>query len=149
MALSLLLFAFLGYWWTTSYGLNPIAVPGIVLWNSETYTFGLDLYADHISMVFFGVTCVLTLLVMVFSKYYMHRDPGFKRFYATLLFFFLGLTCIIFAGTFELLFVGWECIGISSFLLIAFYRDRFLPVRNALKVFMLYRIADALLLFVV
>jgi len=38
--------------------------------------------------------------------------------------------------------VGWEILGISSFLLIAFYRDRYLPVKNAVKVFSIYRIGD-------
>jgi NADH:ubiquinone oxidoreductase subunit 5 (subunit L)/multisubunit Na+/H+ antiporter MnhA subunit len=49
---------------------------------------------------------------------------------------------IIFAGNLETMFIGWEVLGISSFLLIAFYRDRFLPVKNALKVFSVYRIGD-------
>jgi len=40
------------------------------------------------------------------------------------------------------LFIGWEILGISSFLLIAFYRDRYLPVKNAVKVFSIYRIGD-------
>src|SRR5262249_14503158 len=73
-------------------------------------------------------------------------DPGFKRFYYTVLLFFIGLSLIILAGNFEVLLLGWEFIGISSVLLIAFYRDRFLPARNALKVFSVYRIADAFLL---
>jgi NADH:ubiquinone oxidoreductase subunit 5 (subunit L)/multisubunit Na+/H+ antiporter MnhA subunit len=60
--------------------------------------------------------------------------------------FFIGLLLIILSGNFEVLFVGWELIGVSSVLLIAFYRDRFLPARNALKVFSVYRIGDAFLL---
>jgi formate hydrogenlyase subunit 3/multisubunit Na+/H+ antiporter MnhD subunit len=50
------------------------------------------------------------------------------------------------AGNYETLFAGWEVLGVSSFLLIAFYRDRYLPVKNALKVFSVYRIADVGLL---
>jgi NADH-quinone oxidoreductase subunit L len=89
---------------------------------------------------------VMTALIFMFSKYYLHREQGFKRFYCTVLLFFMGLSLIILAGNFEVLFMGWELIGISSVLLIAFYRDRFLPSRNALKVFSVYRIADAFLL---
>ncbi|HKX24010.1 MAG TPA: proton-conducting transporter membrane subunit [Candidatus Saccharimonadales bacterium] len=116
------------------------------LFASQSYSFSLELYFDKLVVVFLGMATVMTALVFFFSKYYMHREPGFKRFYSTVLLFFIGLVLIILAGNLEVLFVGWEFIGISSILLIAFYRDRFLPARNALKVFSVYRIADAFLL---
>ena len=58
------------------------------------------------------------------------------------MFFYLGYNITIFAGNLETLFIGWEVLGICSFLLIAFYRERFLPVRNALKVYTVYRVGD-------
>jgi NADH:ubiquinone oxidoreductase subunit 5 (subunit L)/multisubunit Na+/H+ antiporter MnhA subunit len=72
----------------------------------------------------------------------MHRDEGFKRFFNTIIFFALGYNLIIFSGNFETLFIGWEIIGLSSFLLIAFYRNRYLPVKNAFKVLSNYRLSD-------
>lgn len=117
-----------------------------VLYAAYDYTLSLSFYFDGLAAVFFGATSLITILIFIFSRYYMHREPGFKRFYNTVLLFFIGLSLIILAGNFEVLFVGWEFIGISSVLLIAFYRDRFLPARNALKVFSVYRIADAFLL---
>ena len=72
----------------------------------------------------------------------MHRESGYKRFFNTILFFYLGYNIAIFSGNLETLFIGWEILGISSFLLIAFYRDRYLPVKNAVKVFSIYRIGD-------
>ncbi len=127
-------------------GFVPVSQAGMTLYASAAYEFSVHFYMDVVSTVFFGVTCLTTLLVLLFSKYYMHRDPGFRRFHSTILFFFAGLALIIFSGNFETLFVGWEFIGISSFLLISFYRFRFLPNKNSLKVFSLYRIADALFL---
>lgn len=127
-------------------GFVPVSQAGITLYTSAAYEFSVNFSMDIVSVVFFGATCLTTLLVLLFSKYYMHRDPGFRRFHTTILFFFAGLALIIFAGNFETLFVGWEFIGISSFLLISFYRYRFLPNKNSLKVFSLYRIADALFL---
>jgi len=53
-----------------------------------------------------------------------------------------GYNTVIFAGNLQTLFIDWEILGISSFLLIAFYRDRYLPVKNAVKVFSIYRIGD-------
>jgi NADH:ubiquinone oxidoreductase subunit 5 (subunit L)/multisubunit Na+/H+ antiporter MnhA subunit len=78
----------------------------------------------------------------MFSRYYLHREEGYKRFFNTILFFFSGFIMVIFSGNIETLFIGWEILGVSSFLLIAFYRDRYLPVKNALKVFSIYRIGD-------
>lgn len=125
-------------------GFAPLSHAGLTVFSNPHYEFALSFYMDTVSVVFFGMTCLTTILVLLFSKYYMHRDPGFRRFHSTILFFFVGLALIIFSGNFETLFVGWEFIGISSFLLISFYRDRFLPTKNSLKVFSLYRIGDAL-----
>jgi NADH-quinone oxidoreductase subunit L len=129
-----------------STGASPISASMGALYTSYHYTFSLAFYFDKLAAVFLGMATIMTALVFVFGRYYMHREPGFKRFYYTLLLFFIGLSLIILAGDFEVLLLGWEFIGISSVLLIAFYRDRYLPARNALKVFSLYRIADAFLL---
>jgi NADH-quinone oxidoreductase subunit L len=124
----------------------PMFNSGIELYKSENTDFSLSLYFDTITIAYGIVASILTFLVTVFSRYYLHREQGFKRFFNNVLFFFLGINIIIFAGNFETLFIGWEVIGITSFFLIAFYRDRYLPVKNALKVVSLYRLADILLL---
>jgi len=134
-----------GYQWIGA-GASPVSASVGSLYASHHYTFSLDFFFDRLAAVFLGMATIMTTLVFIFSKSYMHREQGFKRFYYTLLLFFIGLSLIILAGNFEVLLLGWEFIGISSVLLIAFYRDRFLPARNALKVFSVYRIADAFLL---
>lgn len=141
----LALFLTLAYQWLAA-GASPVSRSLGDLYASRDYVFSVSFYFDKLTAVFLGTTIVTAILIFIFSKYYMHREQGFKRFYGTVLLFFIGLSLIILAGNFELLFVGWEFIGVSSVLLIAFYRDRFLPARNALKVFSVYRIADAFLL---
>lgn len=111
--------------------------------------FAFDLLFDFNTMVYAILSGFIGTMIMIFSRYYMHRDPGFKRFYSTVLLFLLGLNLIIFSGNFEVLFIGWEIIGISSFLLIGFYRERYLPVKNAFKVVSLFRLSDVLLLIAV
>ena len=145
ISVELLAFLSLAYLWLSA-GASAVATSLGTLYASSQYSFSLDFYFDRLSAVFLAMATVMTMLVFIFSKYYMHREPGFKRFYYTLSLFFIGLSLIILAGNFEVLLLGWEFIGISSVLLIAFYRDRFLPARNALKVFSAYRIADAFLL---
>lgn len=117
-------------------------LPDIILYHFGNYEFLLDFYFDRISAVYLFVGAVLTFLITIYSRYYLHRENGYKRFFNTILFFYFGYNITVLSGNFETLFIGWEVIGISSFLLIAFYRDRYLPVRNAMKVFSIYRIGD-------
>lgn len=119
---------------------------GIDLYKTNETHFSIDFYFDRITVLYGMMATGVTFLVSKFSRTYMHRDKGFKRFFNNVLFFYLGINIIIFAGNFETLFIGWEFIGIASFLLISFYRDRYLPVKNALKVISFYRLADIFLL---
>jgi NADH-quinone oxidoreductase subunit L len=114
----------------------------LYLYQSEHYNFIISLYFNQLSAVYTFVGTLLMTLIARYSRFYMHRENGYKRFFNTISFFYLGYNLIVLAGNFETLFVGWEIIGMASFLLISFYRERYLPVRNALKVFSIYRIGD-------
>ncbi len=131
---------FMVYW--IYQGCPTLNIKEIVLYESADYSFFLDFYFDRISATYLMVGAVLTFLVTIYSRYYMHREKGYKRFFNTILFFYLGYVLAILSGNMETLFIGWEILGISSFLLIAFYRDRYLPVKNAVKVFSIYRVGD-------
>jgi len=131
---------FLGYW--LLHGYPTLDLKDIVLFRTIDYEFFIDFSFDMVTATYLFVGAFLTFLVTIYSRYYLHRENGYKRFFNTILFFYLGYNIIIFAGNLETLFIGWEMLGISSFLLIAFYRDRYLPVKNAVKVFSIYRIGD-------
>ncbi len=136
--LVLLAFTFL---WLIN-GHETLNLKEIVLFQSKEYEFLVDLYFDKITAVYLLVGAFLTFLVTIYSRYYLHRERGYKRFFNTILFFYVGYNITILSGNFETLFIGWEILGVCSFLLIAFYRDRYLPVKNAIKVFSVYRIGD-------
>jgi NADH:ubiquinone oxidoreductase subunit 5 (subunit L)/multisubunit Na+/H+ antiporter MnhA subunit len=127
-------------------GSEDLNLKELTLLKTEHYEFFIDFYFDKIGAVYLFVGALLTSLITTYSRYYLHREKGYKRFFNTVLFFFFGYNLAILAGNFETLFIGWEIIGISSFLLIAFYRERYLPVKNAFKVFSIYRIGDVGLL---
>lgn len=116
------------------------------LFEHDGFRFILDFYFDYLTAVFATVGAIITFLVVLFSKFYMHRDEGFKRYFNSLLLFYIGFNFAIFAGNFETLFIGWEIFGFTSFLLIGFYRDRYLPVKNAFKVLSVYRLGDVSLI---
>ena len=131
---------YIAYWAVNKH--QPLNLKDIVVFKTDEYEFFIDFYFDKITVVYLFVGSFLTFLVTVYSRYYMHREEGYKRFFNAIMFFFVGYNIAIFAGNFETLFMGWEILGISSFLLIAFYRNRYLPVKNAVKVFSIYRVGD-------
>ncbi len=131
---------FIIYWFVQ--GCPDVNLKEITILQTEHYEFFVDFYFDNITATYLLIGTLLTLLVTVYSRYYLHREEGYKRFFNTILFFFMGYNIVVFSGNFETLFIGWEILGLSSFLLIAFYRDRYLPAKNALKVFSVYRIGD-------
>ncbi|TAE55359.1 MAG: hypothetical protein EAZ89_05690 [Bacteroidetes bacterium] len=113
-----------------------------VLYEDAHYSFFLDFYFDKIAATYLVIGAVLTFLVAIYSRAYLHREKGYRRYFSTILFFYTGYNLTILAGNMETLFLGWEILGISSFLLIAFYRHRYLPVKNAVKIFSVYRMGD-------
>lgn len=127
-------------------GLIPVSYKLATIYETDHFVFAIQLYYDEITAVFSIVGALLFFLVATFSKYYMHRDTGYKRFFNTILLFSTAYNFIILSGNFETLFIGWEIKGICSFLLIAFYRNRYLPVKNAFKAVSNYRISDVALM---
>lgn len=132
--------AFIIYW--ISDGAHNLNLMELSVVKTTHYEFFIDFFFDKVTAVYLFIGALLTSMITTYSRYYLHREKGYKRFFMTVLFFFFGYNLAILSGNFETLFIGWEIIGISSFLLIAFYRERYLPVKNAFKVFSIYRIGD-------
>src|SRR6202040_3960446 len=90
------------------------------------------------------------LLVQIYSRGYMANSAGYSRFYAYLSMFAFSMLDIVFAQNFLVIFVGWELVGLSSYLLIGFWinkkakpaEDRPQPASAAIQAFILNRIGD-------
>jgi NADH-quinone oxidoreductase subunit L len=108
--------------------------------------FALDFIADAKSLGFALLAVGICGVVAVFSLRYLHREPGFHRYFAQFALFTLGIELVALAGSIEVLFAGWELLGLSSVLLVAFFQERRAPVDNALRVFTVYRASDAAML---
>lgn len=113
------------------------------------YRFPLVLLADRLSVPFLLMTAVLIGLIGQFSATYLHREPGFVRFFLLLHLFAFGSSVAFAAGSFDLLVGGWEVVGITSVLLIGFFHNRGAPVENGIRVFTVYRACDIGLLLAV
>ena len=111
--------------------------------HSAHFHFTLKFVFDRLSVPFVIMTFVLCGVISAFASRYLHRDEGFPRFFLFFSFFLTGMILSSAAGTIETLFFGWELVGLSSALLVAFFHDRRAPVQNGLRVWSIYRIADA------
>ncbi|MFM8634387.1 MAG: proton-conducting transporter membrane subunit, partial [Planctomycetia bacterium] len=103
----------------------------------------IDLVADGLSVPYVCFSSGLCLLVNAFAGKYLHREPGFTRFFILLALFGVGMNLMVLAGSIDVLFAGWELIGISSMLLIGFFHERANAVRAAVRAFVTYRVCDA------
>lgn len=105
---------------------------------SFTFSFALDFY----SLVFFGVGLYVTWSIIEFAHYYMVHDANSFRFIATLILFLFFMLILVCANRLFLLFVGWEGVGILSFILIRWWFTRREANRSALQAVIYNRIGD-------
>jgi len=108
--------------------------------------FAIDLLFDPMSLTFALATASISGMVAAFSHRYLHREVGYHRYFVLYAIFLTGMLLVVLAGSIEVLFAGWELIGISSALLVGFFHDRPAPVENALRVLIIYRMSDAAML---
>jgi NADH-quinone oxidoreductase subunit L len=112
----------------------------------QHFHFTVKLLFDRLSVPFVILSFLLCGIVGKFASVYLHREPGYQRFFLMYALFLLGMVLASVAGTMETLFVGWEFVGLSSALLVAFFQERPGPVRNGHRIWTVYRLSDAALL---
>src|SRR5262249_13716776 len=110
------------------------------------YHFSVKLIYDRLSVPMAILSFVLCGTIAAFASRYMHRERGYTRFFVLYALFVVGMVLTSLAGTIETLFAGWELVGLSSALLVAFFQERPAPARNGLRVWVVYRVSDAALL---
>src|SRR5262249_5280552 len=106
----------------------------------------IEFLVDRLSLAFAALSAAIAGVVSAFSSRYLHRESGYNRYFVLLALFVTGMLLVALAGNIEVLFIGWECVGLSSALLVAFFHERPAPVSNALRVLSVYRISDAAML---
>ncbi len=103
-------------------------------------SFGLLI--DRLTALMMCVVTWVSLAVHVYTVGYMRNDPGYARFFACIAFFTSAMLLLVMADNFMQLFVGWEAVGLASYLLIGFWFKR--PSANfaSLKAFLVNRVGD-------
>ena len=97
---------------------------------------------DHISVMMLLVVTIVSTMVHFYSIWYMEEDLGFNRFFTYLSLFVFSMLVLILADNFAVLFIGWEGVGVCSYLLIGFFYKKLNAAKAANEAFILNRIGD-------
>ncbi len=97
---------------------------------------------DPLSLVMLLVVCWVSFLIHVYSIGYMHGDPGYARYFTELNLFVFFMLILVSANNFLMMFVGWEGVGLCSYLLIGFWLEKKSATDAGNKAFFVNRIGD-------
>ena len=113
------------------------------------WIFGGDL-TINLAFLIDPLTCIMLLvvtgvgfLIHVYSVGYMHGESGFTRFFTYMNLFMVSMLLLVMGNNYVVLFIGWEGVGLCSYLLIGYYYDRVSAAKAATKAFVVNRIGDA------
>jgi NADH-quinone oxidoreductase subunit L len=110
--------------------------------RSSTLNVEWSYQLDALSSIFMLVVTGVGLCIFVFATGYMHGDPGFYRFFAYMGLFMFSMLVLVMGSNFLMMFVGWEGVGLCSYLLIGYYFDRKEAADASRKAFLTNRIGD-------
>lgn len=109
---------------------------------TETLTFNLGILLDPISVMMLIVISTVSLMVHIYSFGYMKGERGFQRYYAFLSLFTMSMLGLVVATNIFQMYLFWELVGVSSYLLIGFYYTKPAAIAASKKAFIVTRFAD-------
>jgi NADH-quinone oxidoreductase subunit L len=110
--------------------------------TAGTFRADFALQVDQLTVIMLLVVTGVGWLIHIYSSGYMHDDPGYRRFFSYLNLFMFFMLVLILAGNYLLMFVGWEGVGLCSYLLIGFYFLKQSATNAGNKAFWVNRIGD-------
>lgn len=114
--------------------------------NSGNFNLLIGYYFTHESQIMLVIVTGVSFLVHFYSISYMKEDPGVDRYFGGLALFTTAMVILVVASGLLAVFMAWELVGFSSWLLIGHYQDRITASRAAAKAFIMNRVGDAAML---
>lgn len=108
----------------------------------EGFTFNIGFHVDALTAVMLLVITGVGFLIHVYSIGYMHGDAGYTRFFAYLNLFVFAMLVLVLGNNYLMMFVGWEGVGLCSYLLIGFWYEKQSATDAGKKAFIVNRIGD-------
>lgn len=109
---------------------------------TETLQIDMGILLDPISVMMLVVITTVSLMVFIYSQGYMHGEKGYVRYFSFLSLFSFSMLGLVIASNLFQLYMFWELVGVSSYLLIGYYYDKPEAVAAAKKAFIVTRFAD-------
>ena len=110
---------------------------------SGSFSIPFGFLVDPLSLLMLTIVAAISFLVQMYSLGYMAGDPGFSRYYAFMSLFAWAMMSLTVASTVLQLFIFWELVGLSSYLLIGFWFEKFSATQAGKKAFVMTRVGDA------